>query len=65
MQGSNSTNCVNFTNDDCIVKYGEQAFCKDQKCYCNRRLSFMNTNKKCGIFNKLRIFKFIFNNISI
>jgi hypothetical protein len=44
---SHPTNCINFTNNDCIVKYGEQAFCRDEKCYCDRRLSFIKAGK-CG-----------------
>jgi hypothetical protein len=52
MEISNTTNCIKFKNDDCIAKYGKQAFCKDDTCYCNRQLSFVNTDGKCGMFEK-------------
>jgi hypothetical protein len=48
---SHPTNCINFTNNDCIVKYGEQAFCRDEKCYCDRRLSFIKAGK-CGMSDR-------------
>jgi len=52
MEVSYTTNCANFTNDDCIAKYGKQAFCKDDKCFCNRQSSFVNADGKCGMFER-------------
>ena len=43
------TNCVNLTNAICAVKYGEHAICRDEKCYCHRRLSVLRGNDRCGI----------------
>jgi hypothetical protein len=42
------TVCVNYTNEDCMAKFGEQAFCRNEKCYCDRGFSFIN-NGKCGM----------------
>jgi hypothetical protein len=50
VNASQSTNCLNFANSDCTVKYGEQAFCQNETCYCNRDLSYVNADNKCGMF---------------
>ncbi|UJR32135.1 hypothetical protein I4U23_019603 [Adineta vaga] len=44
---ANSTTCQTFTNENCISKYGEFAFCQNEKCYCDRKLSFVNSNNEC------------------
>ncbi|CAF0909261.1 unnamed protein product [Rotaria sordida] len=52
VSSSQTTNCVSFTNDDCIVKYGEHAFCQNEACFCNRRVSFINAIGQCESFSK-------------
>jgi hypothetical protein len=47
----NTNNCNSYTNDDCIILYGKDAFCKNEQCYCNRQSSFMD-NQKCGMSSK-------------
>ncbi len=53
----NTNNCTKFNNSDCIALFGEQAFCKNEACYCNRDLSFKN-NDKCGMSSKEIIYYF-------
>jgi hypothetical protein len=64
MASSSTTNCVNFTNDDCVALYGEPAFCQDEKCFCNRNLSFINADGKCGMFEKMKKSHFFFSKFS-
>jgi hypothetical protein len=42
-------NCTTFSNEDCRARYGEQAFCRDGKCFCNRQSSYVNADGKCGM----------------
>lgn len=46
------TNCVTFSNDHCIVKYGNEAFCQNETCFCDRALSYVNADKKCGMLRR-------------
>ena len=43
-----TSNCVTYKQDDCKAKFGERSFCRDEKCYCDRRSSFVNAEGKCG-----------------
>lgn len=47
-----SSNCVNFTNDDCVAKFGEGAFCQNETCFCDRQSSFTTATGQCGMFWK-------------
>ncbi|CAF3487239.1 unnamed protein product [Rotaria sp. Silwood1] len=51
VDSSSTTNCIIFTNDDCIAKFGEQAFCQNETCFCNRRFSFSNSMGRCESFS--------------
>ena len=41
--------CPRYTDNDCTAKYGPQAFCNRDQCYCNRQLSYMTDDKQCGM----------------
>ncbi|CAF3513440.1 unnamed protein product [Rotaria socialis] len=44
--------CVNVTNTDCVAKFGANAFCQDETCFCDRQQSFVNAAGQCEPFSK-------------
>ena len=48
MRSASTSNCSNYTNEDCTAKFGGNAFCRNERCYCDRRASYINADGRCG-----------------
>lgn len=51
--GTTPNNCTTIKDIDCTNRFGSNAFCQANTCYCDRRLSFVGTRNLCGTFKKI------------